>query len=524
MRRRAQLVSIARTERAEYPAAPFHPPVHYPEFAHRAADTPLNPSNVVYGTVREALRGLGFDKEHEGTSAWNPLRGVVFPGDRVVLKPNLVFHRHPLGDSGVQGMLTHGSVIRPMIDYTWLALEGKGEIIIGDVPLQTADWKRLMEQTGLEALVQYCTGRGMRVSLLDLRLEHAFLNQFGLVVKRTQHNGDPLGYVPVDLGKESLLFPIINHYRTFTITDYPQQVVSKHHNPKRNEYLIAKTILAADVFINMPKLKTHKKAGVTLGMKNLIGINGDKSWIAHHREGTPDHGGDETSRRDWWDTLRYRVFVALKYNRVGVVLLTFLLFVLNTLVRAAKAFSPKQKNAPLAALRKFRGITEGSWYGNDTLWRVVLDLNRILLYASRDGALKDEPQRRTLTVIDGIVAGERDGPMHEIPKRAGVVLAGVNPLVTDTVAAELMGFDAGRIPQLREGYAAMRYPLAAGVQQQDIFIYECGSEKSIEDWKQQKTFAFLAPSTWAGYVEHNRRKKEDETTVIPALLGDSGGE
>lgn len=73
------------------------------------------------------------------------------------------------------------------------------------------------------------------------------------------------------------------------ITNYGLGTVAKHHNDNKNEYLIAGTILNADVFINVPKLKTHKKAGVTLSMKNLIGINGDKSWIAHHRAGIDEY-------------------------------------------------------------------------------------------------------------------------------------------------------------------------------------------------------------------------------------------
>jgi len=28
-------------------------------------------------------------------------------------------------------------------------------------------------------------------------------------------------------------------------------------------------------------------------------------------------------------------------------------------------------------------IREGSWYGNDTLWRSILDLNRIVLYVDK---------------------------------------------------------------------------------------------------------------------------------------------
>ena len=33
-------------------------------------------------------------------------------------------------------------------------------------------------------------------------------------------------------------------------------------------------------------------------------------------------------------------------------------------------------------------IRSGNWYGNDTLWRMVLDLNKVLFYAEIDGNLR----------------------------------------------------------------------------------------------------------------------------------------
>ena len=54
---------------------------------------------------------------------------------------------------------------------------------------------------------------------------------------------------------------------------------------------MSKTILGADLVINCLKMKTHKKAGVTLSMKNLIGINGDKNWLPHYRTGFASQGG-----------------------------------------------------------------------------------------------------------------------------------------------------------------------------------------------------------------------------------------
>ena len=62
-------------------------------------------------------------------------------------------------------------------------------------------------------------------------------------------------------------------------------------------YLLPASILKADVFINLPKLKTHRKAGITGAMKNLVGINGSKDWLPHHTAGPREDGGDEYLHR-----------------------------------------------------------------------------------------------------------------------------------------------------------------------------------------------------------------------------------
>ena len=49
----------------------------------------------------------------------------------------------------------------------------------------------------------------------------------------------------------------------------------------------------ADVVISLPKMKTHKKTGVTLSIKNFVGITADKNYLPHHTWGSPKHGGDD---------------------------------------------------------------------------------------------------------------------------------------------------------------------------------------------------------------------------------------
>ena len=55
------------------------------------------------------------------------------------------------------------------------------------------------------------------------------------------------------------------------------------------------------------------------------------------------------------------------------------------------------------------------------------------------------PQRRTFSIIDGVIGGESNGPLAPDPVAAGVLLAGENLVAVDLVAARLMGFDPLKI-------------------------------------------------------------------------------
>lgn len=93
--------------------------------------------------------------------------------------------------------------------------------------------------------------------------------------------------------------------------------------------------------------------------------------------------------------------------------------------------------------------SEGSWWGNHTISRTIVDLNKILFYADKNGKMKNTPQRKVLIVADMIVSGEKEGPVAPSPKNVGIVASGVNPVCFDRVIAALMGFDIKMIPTLQ---------------------------------------------------------------------------
>lgn len=484
-----RIVSVVQSNTEVYPEAPFHPGERYAEFSHfQLFSLEINSENHVYGAVREVLIELELDKEHIGTQAWNPFRELVKKGEKVVIKPNLVFHKHPFGKEGVEAMITHASLIRPLVDYILLATEGEVEINIADAPLQNASWDELMDVSGLKSLVCFYQEKSFQVKTIDLRYEVAETNAEGIIVKRSHEHQDPLGSTAVQLGKKSALNEIVKYHKKLEITDYDPGEVAKHHNPTKNEYLISNSILSANLFINVPKLKTHKKAGLTFSLKNLIGINCDKSWIAHHRKGSPEKGGDEYREVQILSRIEFHVWSILKRYAIGVIILSLAKKVYRAVVLHGEDIGQadiKKKNRP---------ISEGSWYGNDTVWRCIADLNNVVFYADKNGVMQESVQRKYLCIGDGIICGEKEGPVRPSPKKAGIVFGGFNPVYVDRVAAQIMGFDYLKIPQIRESFKNRFWVLAASQENQIVWK---SNVKNVQD----VNLHFVPSINWKNQIE-----------------------
>jgi len=131
-------------------------------------------------------------------------------------------------------------------------------------------------------------------------------------------------------------------------------------------------------------------------------------------------------------------------------------------------------------------VNSGNWYGNDTIWRTIVDLNNILLYADKTGSLQESIQRKYLAMVDGIIAGEGEGPMTPTDKTCGLLIGGFDPFSVDKLSASLMGFDWKKIPQICNGVK--------------IFSSTIKSESAKADYN-IKNFRFLPPSGWEGHVE-----------------------
>ncbi len=117
----------------------------------------------------------------------------------------------------------------------------------------------------------------------------------------------------------------------------------------------------------------------------------------------------------------------------------------------------------------------------------VLDLNQILFRADRDGRLGDRVQRRYLALVDGIIAGEGEGPLASTPRLAGLLIGGTDPVLVDVACARAMGYSEANVPMIRGALAASGRPL---LDSSDV----AGLQIVLDGPKPQGTF--LPPRTW----------------------------
>ena len=410
-------IAIYKQRRAGYSERPpYFPPCIFEEYPF--PDKRIDRRNEAYSSLRQVLRLLVLDAENFEKKSWDPFGAFITPGQTVLLKPNFVKHSSERG--GVEGLITHGSLIRAAIDYAYIALKAKGRIVIADGPMDDADFNKIASFTGLYEIKEFYKDKvNFDIEICDLRQE-AVIKEGDEISQRFKLKGDPHGYRAIDMGKDSEFKKGDPGFKSFMGAECNPDIMALHHNEAKDEYLIAGSFLNADAIINMPKMKTHKRAGVTLSLKNMVGITGDRNWLPHFSR--------STCLRDE-----------------------------NISPQALNSMSDKIKQAiglikPLRdKLREMVGVTEstkltGNWYGNDIIWRTIVDLAHIAAYADKDGIIRKERQRKTFIIVDGIVGGESDGPTNPTPKPCGVVAAGFNEFAVDMATARVMGFDPMKVP------------------------------------------------------------------------------
>lgn len=413
---------------------------------------------------------------------------AIKPGQTVLVKPNLV-RESALDSDEWEHVITNGEVIKTICLKVAEKLQDNGKIIIADSPETDADFSKICQRLQLNELQQYFL-RHTRIELLILDLRREIWRKVdGVIVDRRPNPGDPAGNVAINLGKQSCFYGKANE--DYYGATFDKAETQRHHHGAVHEYLLARTPLSADVFISVPKLKTHKKAGITCCLKNLVGINADKNWLPHHTEGFPELGGDQFPRK----TVK-----------------TFGEFVLQERIKALLKNSLFLSRLSAPFKRFFRPIfgdtrqviRSGNWYGNDTVWRMVLDLNKILFYFDASGRVRPHP-REFIGVVDGIIAGEGNGPLFPEPKSAGLLVIGRDPVAIDITCARLMGFDWRKIPTLSHALTLADFPITS-IRNPDTDILIISNlpqlhQKLLGELERTVSLNFKPAPGWRGQIE-----------------------
>jgi uncharacterized protein (DUF362 family) len=484
-------VYVWRGREAEYSAqAPFSASQTYPEYSFSDVSSHPNPA---YEGVRNCFQMAALNAGRYGTSEWNPLAELIGPGETVLLKPNMVHQRHPRDLQGWRYMITHGSVVRAVADYVWKAVGPKGKIIVADAPQTDASFSEMVRLLGLDAVREFYLAQGLNFEIVDLRLEE-WRTRGNVVVERHKLPPNPYGTVAFDLGKASEFegHPGAGHYYG---ADYDAGVVNSHHTGGRHEYLIAGCAIQCDVIFSLPKWKTHKKAGITASLKNLVGVNADKNWLPHHTEGARAQGGDEHPSPDLKHQTERKVAAAVRSlsHRVPVVGPWF--------HRVARSVGKPVFGDTDSVVRS------GNWFGNDTVWRMCLDLNKLVFYGNPDSTLRDpsaENRKRHYALVDGILAGQGRGPLNPDPLAAGVLLFGTHAPSVDAVCAYLMGYDPDKIPIVSRAFQCKEFPLSdhgwRDIEVRSNHVEWNQSLVTIPSWE---TIGFEPHFGWKGHIEQS---------------------
>ena len=383
---------------------------------------------------------------------YSVLPGTIFsdiqPGNKIVIKPNWIRESHLTRPHEWEQVITHPNIITAVLKKVLEKLKGKGKISIVDGPETASSFEKILSHYPVTLWTTMADEAGIAFDIVDLREDEWITNE-NVVIKRKKLPGDSLGSTQINLLNDASEFFLHSPKNGYFGADSDINETNQAHDGSNNLYRVSRTVLEADVFINVPKLKTHKKAGITSSLKNLVGINTYKNFLPHNSIGTVEDGGDQ-----------------FPVKNSKSVIESFLMPIIHQKIlinpRLAKIFSPLQSLGKKLFGNNSQTIRGGSWYGNDTIWRTILDLNKVLFYANPDGSLKEDhwsSAKKYITVIDGILAGDGDGPKSPDPVCLGYLFCGVNPVATDAVCANFMGFDPLKIPAIAKAFTVKRYSL-----------------------------------------------------------------
>lgn len=389
-------------------------------------------------------------------------------GKKILLKPNWV--RHNIAANDKICLCTHENFIKACLEVI-LPLKPLS-ITIGDAPIQGCNWGKLLSNDFIDSVGNYSKQHNIPIKIKDFR--RVIFNPGLNDLKSEMNSLDD--YIIFDLKERSYLEPITHKTKnTFRVTQYNPDRFTESHKPGMHKYCITKELFEADVIISLPKVKTHQKAGITAALKNIVGMNGDKDFLPHHRIGGTKMGGDAYPGKS---LLRH--WAEISYDHANR----------NKGNWQYKFFT---RLGSLIWIFSFPGKTHqhgAAWYGNDTTWRMVMDLNLIIKFGLPDGSLADSPQRVLYSLCDGIIGGHGDGPLHPEPLNLGMVSFTNDSAWNDLSLGTLMNMQISKISLLA---AAKDFS-----KDKNVVLKYNNNIVELEDFKKYAVDAKMPPG-WTDY-------------------------
>ncbi len=345
----------------------------------------------------------------------------------VLLKPNWVKHNQKEIDKIC--LCTHENFILTTLEIL-LELKPKS-VLIGDAPIQGCNWDLLLSETFYKKVESLSNRFDIEVSIKDFR--RVAFDPKTNVLETEKNSLD--NYIIFDVGTKSYLEDITSDKKTFRVTCYDPDRLAESHNFGIHKYCIAKEVFEYDTIITLPKIKTHQKSGLTNSLKIIVGINGDKDYLPHHRIGALGHGGD--CYKGYHPLRRLSELILDEANR-------------NRGKRIYKFYSYLSAALWKLSFPKPEQNLAAGWYGNDTVWRMVVDLNLVAKYGKSDGTISDNPQRTLFSLCDGIIGGQGNGPLSPEPLPFGIISFSNDSFLMDEIIGYLYRMDIDKIPLLKE--------------------------------------------------------------------------
>ena len=194
------------------------------------------PAYAPQGLVQVAIVRIEGDLEaavRQAVAKAGGLEQVIDPGDTVVVKPNMVMDA-PVGS----GIITDPAVVRAVVRLAREA--GAAEVIIAEGTAQYGEGDANRDRA--------CTLSAFRNAGYDANAD-MIDDATGAPLVDLNDSGGTDGHDPAKVRQVIVPMGLI-----------------------RQEYWLPNVVLDADVLISVPVFKNHYLAGVTLGMKNQIGL------------------------------------------------------------------------------------------------------------------------------------------------------------------------------------------------------------------------------------------------------------